>query len=86
MKNLVVKWIVGVFYGSFLVIIEKPNSILSIQSTCTNKDTYETLQFTGTEFFDPYMFVQAQNELWCAEYKKNSYPQVEVSNDVEWGY
>ncbi len=29
-----------------------------------------TLQFTRTQFFDPYALVQSQNELWYVEYQK----------------
>ena len=42
-------------------------------------DTLFTLQYPKTQFFDPYAFIESQNEL-CS---KNSYPQVKVICDVK---
>ncbi len=41
------------------------------------------MQYTGAQFFDPYIFVQSQSELWWIKCKK-LIPQLEVKYDVEW--
>ncbi len=55
------------------------------QTTWLSLWHWSALQSTRTQYLDSHIVCTLNSELWCCKIAWNSYSQVEVSYDVEWG-